>query len=401
MIKVRMYPAKNGDCFLISLGEQNKKHILIDCGYTETYERFLKPDLIKINEAGEKLNLMIITHIDADHILGAIRFIEDNNKNQFISIDEVWHNSYKHLQENEKGDFKLSKQEEDILKGQISLGKSYIERDSQEGIDHTEISMKQGSTLGALLLKGNYSWNSSFMGKAVALENKEKVEIENVAIRILSPNKSKLSKLERKWIKELRDKKWNFKINENELFDDAYEFMMLMDEEVIIDHSAVSRKGEERDKIIIEEAVKARTPIDTSEINGSSIGILLQFNEKKMLFLGDAHPDIICEGLKNLKEFDFDLVKVPHHGSKKNMTTELANLLKSKIFLVSTNGVKHQHPDIESIAKIISLNPLEQKRLYFNYEADLLRQIDRDQILQKYNCELIMGSGEVPVDVKL
>lgn len=83
------------------------------------------------------------------------------------------------------------------------------------------------------------------------------------------------------------------------------------------------------------------------------------------------------------------------------MTTELANLLKSKIFLVSTNGVKHQHPDIESIAKIISLNPLEQKRIYFNYETDLLRQIDRDQILQKYNCELIMGSGEVPVDVKL
>ncbi|MGG4330408.1 MBL fold metallo-hydrolase [Priestia megaterium] len=401
MITVRMYPAKNGDCFLISLGEQEKKHILIDCGYTETYEKFLKRDLIKINQAGEKLNLMIITHIDKDHILGAIKFIEDNNKNKFICIDEVWHNSYRHLQENKTEDYKLSKQEEDILKGQISLGKSYIERASQEGVDHTEISMRQGSTLGALLLKGNYEWNSSFMGKAVALENKKKVKIEDITINILSPNKSKLSKLEKRWIKELKSKKWNFKINENELFDDAYEFMLLMDEELTIEHSEVSRREKKVGKIAIEEALKVKTPLDNSEVNGSSIGILLQFNERKMLFLGDAHPDIICKSLEDLKESSFDLVKIPHHGSKKNMTTELANLLKSKIFLVSTNGGRHLHPDIESIAKIISLNPVEHKKIYFNYETNLLKQIDKEQILKNFNCELLLGSGEEPIDVEL
>lgn len=37
-----MYPAENGDCFLISLGEENRKHILIDCGYADTYHNYLK-----------------------------------------------------------------------------------------------------------------------------------------------------------------------------------------------------------------------------------------------------------------------------------------------------------------------------------------------------------------------
>jgi len=396
-----MYPAKNGDCFLVSLGEQDKKHILIDCGYTETYEEFLKKDLIKISEAGERLNLMIITHIDKDHILGAIKFIEDNNKNKFICIDEVWHNSYRHLQETKAKDYKLSKQEEDILKSQISLGKSYIESASQEGIDHTEISMKQGSTLGALLLKGNYRWNSSFRGKAVTLENKKKVEIENITINILSPNQNKLRELEKKWIKELKRNKRNFKINENELFDDAYEFMLLMDEEVDVEHSDISRKENKVGKIEIEEALKVKTPTDTTEVNGSSISILLQFNDKKILFLGDAHPDIICESLANLEEFNFDLVKIPHHGSKKNMTTELSNILNSKIFLVSTNGNRYHHPNIESIAKIISSNQIEDKKIYFNYETNLLKQIDKEQILKEFNCELIVGSGENPIDIEL
>lgn len=53
MIKIKMYPAKNGDSFLISIGNTEKKHILIDCGYIDTYESFLKkiywnfPDVMK------------------------------------------------------------------------------------------------------------------------------------------------------------------------------------------------------------------------------------------------------------------------------------------------------------------------------------------------------------------
>ncbi|MDE9439754.1 MBL fold metallo-hydrolase [Staphylococcus xylosus] len=98
MINVKMYPAENGDCFLISFGEEKRKHILIDCGYADTYHNYLKEDLLKVKKRGEKINLFIVSHIDEDHILGAIAFIEDNNNSRFIEVEEVWYNCYRHLQ---------------------------------------------------------------------------------------------------------------------------------------------------------------------------------------------------------------------------------------------------------------------------------------------------------------
>ncbi|WP_076572788.1 hypothetical protein [Salimicrobium salexigens] len=58
-VVVKMFPAKNGDCFLVSLGTKNKKHILIDCGYVETYRQFLKKELLKIAAAGEAIDLIV------------------------------------------------------------------------------------------------------------------------------------------------------------------------------------------------------------------------------------------------------------------------------------------------------------------------------------------------------
>lgn len=63
-ITVKMFPAKDGDCFLVSLGDIKKNHILIDCGYAETYNNFLKQELQEISHIGECIDLMIITHIN-------------------------------------------------------------------------------------------------------------------------------------------------------------------------------------------------------------------------------------------------------------------------------------------------------------------------------------------------
>jgi len=89
-------PAFNGDCLIVSFGKKTKKHILIDCGYPQTYEECLKPILLEISNKGECLERMIITHIDSDHIFGTIKFLEEN-QSKFIEIKQVWHNTYRHL----------------------------------------------------------------------------------------------------------------------------------------------------------------------------------------------------------------------------------------------------------------------------------------------------------------
>ncbi len=392
-----MYPAENGDCFLISLGDENRKHLLIDCGYAETYHNYLKEDLKELKKLGEKINLFIVTHIDEDHILGAMAFIEENNKSKIIEIEEVWYNCYRHLQmEKNHGD--LSDKEKRILQREIALGESYVKRESTSEVSKSEVSIRQGSTLGALLLTGGYKWNSSFEGTAVSQDNIPKLKFDDVVINIVSPNNDKLEKLKKKWIKELTDKKWNFKITKDQIFDDAFEFMLLMYEELQIDKTEVSLE-ESMHTESIEKIIQKKMNIDKSPTNGSSIAICINYKGKNLLFLADGHPDILYKNLYNLGIEKFDLVKVPHHGSSKNMTLELSEILKSNKYLISTNGRKHAHPNVETLAKLIFANKDMKKELYFNYETSTSKWICSEEIKNIYNLEVVVGNGSSPMNI--
>ena len=96
--KIHILPANAGDCFLIEFN--NNECILIDTGFEETYYKYLKPLLIELNEKGKKIILLVITHIDKDHIGGAKKLLEENgdyNIPNIIKIENVWYNGFKNL----------------------------------------------------------------------------------------------------------------------------------------------------------------------------------------------------------------------------------------------------------------------------------------------------------------
>lgn len=66
---VHFLPAKAGDCILIELDYPSC--ILIDSGFRDTYEQHLKPLLLQLSSKGYHISLLIVTHIDRDHIEGA------------------------------------------------------------------------------------------------------------------------------------------------------------------------------------------------------------------------------------------------------------------------------------------------------------------------------------------
>eukprot|EP00004_Rigifila_ramosa_P002913 TRINITY_DN1297_c0_g1_i1.p1 TRINITY_DN1297_c0_g1~~TRINITY_DN1297_c0_g1_i1.p1 ORF type:complete len:468 (-),score=88.04 TRINITY_DN1297_c0_g1_i1:58-1461(-) len=75
----------------------------------------------------------------------------------------------------------------------------------------------------------------------------------------------------------------------------------------------------------------------------------------KMLFTGDApaQPAVAALGEGQVSLDDFDYVDVPHHGSDKNLPEKMEPI-SSKIFLCSTSGTKHGHPNrkaVEMLAK--------------------------------------------------
>ncbi|MBU9672659.1 MBL fold metallo-hydrolase [Planococcus sp. CP5-4] len=403
-ITVKMFPAKNGDCFLVSLGSKNKKHILIDCGYVDTYRKFLKKELIKIANNNEAIDLMVITHIDQDHILGALSLIKENNEAPFIEIKEIWHNSYRHLQFGKDKVDKITKKEMEILSNEVVLGSSFLQQKMDKSeIREEDISAKQGSMLAALILEGGYSWNESFNGNAVNCENISPIIKDQYTLTLLSPNTNKLKRLSTTWLRELRKQKINFSLSDEQIFDDAYEFFLIRQDEYEVVESDISSKVNNYNEKSIEDIVLQNSidEVDNSETNGSSISFVIEYCGKRLLFLADAHSDIISENISKLEEKYFDLVKLSHHGSKKNISKKLIENLNSELFLISTNGDKHGHPDFESLAKILYYQRHKSKTLVFNYETDTSKILNLSNWKEKYNYRVRVSDGTEATIVKL
>ena len=334
MIRINVYPAKNGDCFLISFETTNNKlkHLLIDCGFVDTFNNYLKDDLLKISNAGGYLEKLILTHIDADHIQGAIKLFKDNNSENFIKIQEIWHNTFRHLFEKKENE--IDKKQKLVLQRIIRRG--YPKNENKEG--EQVISAEQGTTVGALILEGNYSWNSDFEGKAVCIENKKEILIgQDSSIYLLSPDNDKLNKLKELWKNELKRYGVNYSSDSSKLYDDAFEMLLAWEKEKV---SKVPKQiSSVRDSLT--EFIKRPFDEDKTATNGSSIAFILTIQNKRLLFLADSHPNLIVKSLQEFqkgKKIYFDLIKISHHGSFNNINQELLDKIDSDKYLISTNG---------------------------------------------------------------
>ena len=152
-IEIKMFPAISGDCLYIEFTKEDFR-ILIDGGYVETYYTSLRPFLKKLNNRGKHLNLMIISHIDQDHINGIKALLQENgiatNPN-IISIDEVWFNGFRHthtIRENKPIPF----YEKNVL--QLMANQNDLPHNHNEDKIH-DISFSQGQSVSELLIKNN------------------------------------------------------------------------------------------------------------------------------------------------------------------------------------------------------------------------------------------------------
>lgn len=87
------------------------------------------------------------------------------------------------------------------------------------------------------------------------------------------------------------------------------------------------------------------TQHDTSINNKNSIIFIFSYEGHRLLFTGDAWADDVVK-----TSGEFDLVKLPHHGSVRNIKEEYQHHIRSGNFLICTDGVNH--PDKQTIAKL-------------------------------------------------
>jgi len=363
MIQIKMYPAKNGDAFLIKNNGDHQTVILIDGGYAKTFREYIHVDLVELARQGGVLELVVITHIDSDHIGGLLEFFKQNGNSQspkIIPVNNVWHNSLRSLMPLVDGQIRPDDNE---LLNEIS-GQGYpVFSDA----DPMEISASQGSSLAALLLGGNYCWNFSDGSQSINSQETPFCELNSEAkLFVIGPNLPKLNKLHSDWIAEMRRLGLVGQIGSNEAFDDAFEFLSAREDL----RSAVKTEAAEisgADNLSLGEVYHA----DDAVPNGSSIALIMQIANSRLLFLGDSWSEDIEAALRAQQNVNFpiifDAIKVSHHCSNRNTSPSLLRLIDAPVFLISSNGARHNHPDIEVLKEIVDRPSTFTRKLYFNY----------------------------------
>jgi beta-lactamase superfamily II metal-dependent hydrolase len=92
---------------------------------------------------------------------------------------------------------------------------------------------------------------------------------------------------------------------------------------------------------------------------------------KRMLLTGDARGDHVMRGLQDAGVLTgatahFDVLKVPHHGSDRNVTVDFFRRLPADHYIVSGNG-KHGNPEIETLRMLAEARGAAPYTVHFTY----------------------------------
>lgn len=359
-MKIRMYPASNGDAFLISAAGSN---VLVDGGYAQTFDDHIARDLRDLSRRGERLDLLIASHIDADHISGLIRFLSVNGASaapQIVSIGDIWHNSLRSL--TARNDAEIEPSNREILEAIRQRGHPAPSAQGASGA--TEISARQGSSLASLIHSNGYQWNLGDGAASIALNHAQLHPLPGGNIRVIGPTQERLDGLLKWWKGRLRQMGYTGPTGAGEVIDDAFEFMCEHAHDSAAPQPVPLSASARR---LLDEVYEA----DASATNGSSIAMIIELGGARILMLADAWAEDIVQALRTLQSqgcsMVFDAIKVSHHGSLRNTSPELLRLVDAPTYLVSSNGMAHGHPDIEVLAAIVDRPASFSRTLYLNY----------------------------------
>jgi len=340
---IEMLPAQNGDSLWIEYGDASATHRwLVDCGTAPTAAE-LRRRVELLKKKDRRFELLVLSHIDADHIGGVLPFINEVRKG--MTFGDVWFNGWRHLS------------------GQLGS--------------------KQGEMFSSALQDLNLPWNRWRQGEAIVVEGGDLPEHTlpgGMKLTLLSPGREQLAKLAPAWARELK---------KAGLVPGAH-----------VDYSSFLR-GTPSTSTDVDKLADTPFAGDAAAPNGSSIALLAEFGGASALLGADAHAPVVVESVRKLlrqrgiDRLRLDVFKVSHHASQNNVSTELLQLLDCKTYGVSTNGDHFFHPVREAIARIIKYGG-KGPVLHFNYRTRYNDVWERPDLQKRYGYTATYRKDDQP-----
>jgi hypothetical protein len=267
--------AEYGDCFILCYGTgSERRFLLIDGGPSGVYNSFLRPTLVKMKNMDFNLDVVILTHVDNDHVEGLLEYIEElHTAPADLPIPmSLWENSF-------------------VTRG-ISEGASLRAKSEGLGIPIN----KELKGLGISL---NKEYREHLLSVALA---KEPITFSNLSLTIVGPLEEDLSNLKKKWEevqKRVVDRSHNLILRDNS--DRSVANLSSIVLFAVADGHSFLLTGDARSDHILEGLGKADL-LDSK---------------------GCLHVNIL---------------KIPHHGSVHDMTKDFLKVVTADIYVISANG---------------------------------------------------------------
>lgn len=352
VFRIEMLPAGKGDCIWVEYGPTGRtKSVLIDGGMPTTSDALRKR--IAREKKGHEFELIVVTHVDEDHIGGVLEAVADNDDEMFRTED-FWFNSFDHL-----------------LAASGAMGPG-------QGDQLTE-------KLAEAVKAGTLRWNASFGAKPIFVSDEGPLPTVTLGggakLTILSPTPAKASSMYKHWAN----------LTDNGKLRLGRDGLARLDEENLPLGPAAPPKLKSTSNLATLAARQDSGVRDPSRANGSSIAFLFEYAGKVVLFGADAHHGVLCDALDRLspdEAVSLDAFKLPHHGSNNNVSTNVVNAVSCPLYLFSTNGDDHGHPNGNAVATVIvnglRKDEFERVELAFNYRNEFTSPWDSAELKRRY-----------------
>jgi glyoxylase-like metal-dependent hydrolase (beta-lactamase superfamily II) len=352
-------PALHGDSLLLHFGSKGEPQlIIVDGGPAGVYNRSMKPRLDEIKAQCSPddplpVRLIMVSHIDDDHIRGILDLADDldNTAGQkLVAVQELWHNAFTDI---------LGDQDDQFLQnsaggaGIASVGGEVPALLREQHPSAAIIaSVPQGKKLREAAKKRGWVLND---GRPLLMAGGEKDTIDaggGLKLTLLGPSRDRLLALQKDWMKQIKK----------------------------------APKKPSASKVV--------EYVDDSPPNLSSIIVLASDGKRKILLTGDGRGDFILEGIENAKlmkngKFPVDVLKVPHHGSIRDLEADFFERIPAKDYVISADG-KFANPDIETLELMLSTLGNTSYNIHLTYPVDAFSADYDRKTLQK----LIDGSAK-------
>ncbi|MGE0490435.1 MAG: hypothetical protein AB7S38_14600 [Vulcanimicrobiota bacterium] len=345
MFTLEALEAKEGDCLILHYGDAaNPRRILIDGGPRGAYRQVLRKRLVELRgvHGPLQLEMVMVSHIDADHITGILDLFNElaeqreQGDEPLVDIVTLWFNSFDDILGSE-GDELLARFQAAANTAAAGEALSPDSPVSQAGA-LILAGVGQGRRLRGLAAALGTQTNAGFeqlvMAAAAPAEVRPLDLGDGLKFTVLGPAAAQLAALRREWDAEL----------------------------------AKMKKASREEAAAIGAAF-----LDESAANLSSTVVLAERGGKRMLLTGDARGDFVLDGLRNAGllengEIHLDLLKVPHHGSDRNVTLDFFERITADHYVISANG-KYDNPDHSMLEMLREARKGQHYTVYFTNEV--------------------------------